>query len=134
MAIVSRLASLLGVFVVFCTLLSVAVGIKLRVVHFNDVHGRIEAANRFQGRCTPEDKEARGCFGGFAKVAAVVKEKRAEGDDLIVLDAGDEFLGTVWSTVYMGNATAEILNQIGVDAFVSTLQSSAFCLYSWGFD
>lgn len=111
-------AGVSGFLCVFCSLLFVVGSVKIRILHLNDVHGRVEQASRFQGACDAEDKAERACFGGFAKVATVVKQKRAEGDDLLVLDAGDEFVGTTWTTVYRGNATAQILNKIGVNAYV----------------
>lgn len=104
--------------VVLCCGCRAAADTTLRIVHFNDVHARVEPAGKFQGVCPEEDLDAGKCYGGFAKVATIIKEKRAEGDDVLVLDAGDEFMGTIWNTVYKGEAAARILNSMKVDAMV----------------
>ncbi|CAD7700010.1 unnamed protein product [Ostreobium quekettii] len=89
--------------------------VSFRILHFNDVHGRVEPASRFQSPCSGEDLESGACFGGFAKIATVIKRERASGD-VLVLDAGDQFLGTIWTTVYMGKATSSFQNALEVDA------------------
>ena len=36
-----------------------------------------------------------------------------------MLDAGDQYLGTLYSSIYQGTEAAAFLNAVGVDAFVS---------------
>ncbi|CAD7700009.1 unnamed protein product [Ostreobium quekettii] len=48
-------------------------------------------------------------------MATVVRRERGKGD-VLVLDAGDEFMGTIWTSTYQGRATASFLSELGVDA------------------
>ncbi|MEO1790313.1 MAG: metallophosphoesterase, partial [Pseudomonadota bacterium] len=92
----------------------------LHVLHINDLHSRIEPINRFDSTCAAEDNEAGECFGGVARVATKINELRdalaAAGENVIVLDAGDQFQGSMMYTTYKGAVEAEFMNVIGFDA------------------
>ena len=92
----------------------------LHVLHINDLHSRIEPINRFDSTCSAEDNEAGECFGGVARVATKINELRdaltAAGENVIVLDAGDQFQGSMMYTTYKGAVEAEFMNVIGFDA------------------
>ncbi|EJN04588.1 bifunctional metallophosphatase/5'-nucleotidase [Phyllobacterium sp. YR531] len=92
----------------------------LNILHINDQHSRIEAINKFDSTCTPEETTKNECFGGIARVKAKIDERRAalskDGGNVIVLDAGDEFQGSLFYTTYKGDDTAEFVNAIGFDA------------------
>ncbi len=94
----------------------------LHVLHINDLHSRIEPINRFDSTCSAEDNEAGECFGGVARVHTKINELRdrivSEGGNVIVLDAGDQFQGSLMYTTYKGAAEAEFMNMIGFDAMV----------------
>ncbi|MEL6520394.1 MAG: multifunctional 2',3'-cyclic-nucleotide 2'-phosphodiesterase/5'-nucleotidase/3'-nucleotidase, partial [Pseudomonadota bacterium] len=83
----------------------------LHVLHINDLHSRIEPINRFDSTCNAEDDAAGECFGGVARVATKISELRdqlvADGENVIVLDAGDQFQGSLMYTTYKGTAEAE---------------------------
>jgi 5'-nucleotidase len=92
----------------------------LHVIHINDFHSRIEAINASDSTCSAEDAAENKCFGGIARVATKIKELRdqitAEGGNVIVLDAGDQFQGSLFYTSYKGAAEAEFMEKIGFDA------------------
>ena len=92
----------------------------LHVLHINDMHSRLEPINRFDSTCSAEDNQEGKCFGGAARVHTKVNELRdqisAEGGNVIVLDAGDQFQGSLMYTTYKGAAEAELMNGIGFDA------------------
>lgn len=92
----------------------------LHVIHINDLHSRIEAVNAFDSTCSAEDAAENKCFGGVARVATKINELRdkisAEGGNVIVLDAGDQFQGSLFYTTYKGAAEAEFMEAIGFDA------------------
>ncbi|MEL6204194.1 MAG: 5'-nucleotidase C-terminal domain-containing protein [Pseudomonadota bacterium] len=90
----------------------------LHILHVNDVHSRLEPINRFNSTCPPEDDAAGECFGGVARLKALIDAKRAEldGQNLLVLDAGDQFQGSLMYTTYKGAAEAEFAEAIGFDA------------------
>ncbi|MTD99666.1 multifunctional 2',3'-cyclic-nucleotide 2'-phosphodiesterase/5'-nucleotidase/3'-nucleotidase [Paracoccus sp. YIM 132242] len=92
----------------------------LHILHTNDLHSRIEAINEYDSTCDQEAKDAGECFGGVARVAAKVKELRdkirAEGGNVIVLDAGDQYQGSLFYTTYKGKDVVEFMTAIGYDA------------------
>jgi 5'-nucleotidase / UDP-sugar diphosphatase len=92
----------------------------LHVIHINDLHSRIEAVNAFDSTCSAEDAAENKCFGGIARVVTKIRELRdgitAEGGNVIVLDAGDQFQGSLFYTTYKGAAEAEFMEKIGFDA------------------
>ncbi|MCE5974855.1 5'-nucleotidase C-terminal domain-containing protein [Sinirhodobacter sp. WL0062] len=92
----------------------------LHVLHINDMHSRIEEINKYDSTCSAEDSAEGKCFGGVARVATKINELRnaikAEGGNVIVLDAGDQFQGSLFYTTYKGADTAEFMNKIGFDA------------------
>ncbi|MDV7270152.1 5'-nucleotidase C-terminal domain-containing protein [Thioclava sp. A2] len=92
----------------------------LHILHTNDLHSRIEPINKYDSTCSAEDDAEGKCFGGIARVATKVTELRdqirAEGGNVIVLDAGDQFQGSLFYTTYKGADTAEFMTAIGYDA------------------
>ena len=93
---------------------------RLTILHINDLHSRIEAINRFDSTCSTEEAVRGECFGGFARIAAKVAERRAalasEGRHSLILDAGDQFQGSLFYIEYKGRDSAELMNAIGFDA------------------
>jgi 5'-nucleotidase / UDP-sugar diphosphatase len=92
----------------------------LHVIHINDLHSRIEPVNRFDSTCSAEDAAESKCFGGVARVATKIRELRdglkAAGENVIVLDAGDQFQGSLFYSTYKGAVEAEMMMAIGFDA------------------
>ena len=90
----------------------------LHVIHINDLHSRIEPINAFDSTCSAEDNEAGECFGGYARVITKINELRSEldGQNVIVLDAGDQYQGSLMYTTYKGEVEAEFMEMIGFDA------------------
>jgi len=93
---------------------------RLTVLHTNDVHGRLEPANRFGAPCRPQDVAEGTCYGGTARLAAAVagirEEAAAAGSHVLLLDGGDQFQGTLFYTRYKGIAEARAMNLLGYDA------------------
>ena len=92
----------------------------LHILHTNDVHSRIEAINKYDSTCEAEAQAAGECFGGVARIASKVKELRdqikAEGGNVLVLDAGDQYQGSLFYTTYKGKDVTEFMTAIGYDA------------------
>jgi 5'-nucleotidase len=89
----------------------------LHVIHVNDLHSRIEPINRFDSTCSAEDNAEGSCFGGIARVITKINELREElaGENVILLDAGDQYQGSLMYTTYKGDVEAEFMEQIGFD-------------------
>jgi len=90
----------------------------LHVIHINDLHSRIESINRFDSNCNAESEAEGKCFGGVARVKTMfdqIREKLA-GENVIFVDAGDQFQGSLMYTTYKGAVEAEMMEKIGFDA------------------
>ncbi|NRG19541.1 5'-nucleotidase C-terminal domain-containing protein [Rhizobiales bacterium] len=92
----------------------------LTILHINDLHSRIEPINKYDATCSAEDDENGECYGGVARLKAKLDERRdALGDagkNVVTLDAGDQFQGSLFYSSYKGKAAAEFMNVIGFDA------------------
>ena len=49
----------------------------------------------------------------------MVKQIRNEVNNVLFLDGGDQFQGTLWFYVHRGKATAHFVNMLGYDVMVS---------------
>lgn len=81
---------------------------KLRIIHTNDHHARIEPVTGG----TPVAP----IHGGVSRRKVLIDAIRAEGGNQILLDAGDVFQGTLWFTQYLGQADLEFYNALGYEA------------------
>ncbi|MDN2565035.1 5'-nucleotidase C-terminal domain-containing protein [Aquibium sp. A9E412] len=90
----------------------------LNILHINDWHSRIESINKYDSTCSAEDEAEGACFGGAARLVTAVREQRQamDGDNLLFLNAGDNFQGSLFYTTYKGAVEAEFLNLMGTDA------------------
>ncbi len=88
----------------------------LTLLHTNDVHGRIVQFDGYGSTCGEEDAAEGKCFGGVARLATKIGEIRAEGGNVALVDAGDQFLGTLFYTQYRGQAAQRFMNRLGYQA------------------
>ncbi|WP_185984076.1 bifunctional metallophosphatase/5'-nucleotidase [Aureimonas mangrovi] len=90
---------------------------ELTIIHTNDVHDRFEPITSSGSTCSAEQLAEPGeCFGGIARLASAIAERRAASENPLVLDAGDWFQGTLFFVQYGGEVAAEMINTIGYDA------------------
>ncbi|KAK7872913.1 hypothetical protein R5R35_004233 [Gryllus longicercus] len=93
---------------------------QLRLLHTNDMHARFDETNAASGDCNEELRAKGKCYGGFARVARVVKDARKEAADggpaTLFLNAGDTYQGTVWFTVHKHRIVTAMLNRLAPDA------------------
>lgn len=94
-----------------------AADFKLTILHTNDIHSRIESINKYDSTCDAEGEAEGKCFGGVARIKAAVDARRAAlaGQNVLLLDAGDPFQGSLFYTTYKGAAEAEFMEAIGYD-------------------
>ena len=92
----------------------------LHILHINDFHSRVEPINSYDSTCDAETDAKGECFGGVARLASKINELRdqlkADGQNVVVLDAGDQYQGSLFYTTYKGTDTVEFMNAIGFDA------------------
>lgn len=91
---------------------------NVTILHTNDIHSRIESINKYDSTCNADGEAERKCFGGIARIKSAIDMQRSElsGQNILVLDAGDPFQGSLFYTTYKGAAEAEFMEAIGYDA------------------
>ena len=106
----------LGIFVAGTSI--VAADYDLTILHTNDIHSRIESINKYDSTCDAESETEGKCFGGVARIKTKMDElrKQMNNQNVLVLDAGDPFQGSLFYTTYKGEAEAEFMESIGYDA------------------
>ncbi|WP_152046414.1 bifunctional metallophosphatase/5'-nucleotidase [Aureimonas psammosilenae] len=107
------LASALAGTVLFSTPVSAE---DLTILHINDFHSRVEPINKTDSTCSAKDAEANACFGGIARLKTAIDQNRKDGTNVLLLDAGDEFQGSLFYTTYKGRDAAEFMNGLGFEA------------------
>ncbi|MEM9708196.1 MAG: bifunctional metallophosphatase/5'-nucleotidase [Pseudomonadota bacterium] len=95
---------------------SAAAEYKITVLHTNDFHDRFEPISRFNSTCSPDDNTEGKCFGGMARMVTAVEAAKARHDNFLLVDAGDQFQGTLFFQFYEGDVQAEMMNKLGYDA------------------
>ncbi|PIK41239.1 putative 5'-nucleotidase-like, partial [Apostichopus japonicus] len=113
----NRFVRLVLLCIVCCITLSQYVAaLEVALLHTNDVHSRFEQTDKDGGDCSTEEATNNECYGGVARRMTKIKELRAENQNTILLDGGDQFLGSAWFYHYQGAAAAYFMNLLGYDA------------------
>jgi 5'-nucleotidase len=89
---------------------------QLRILHTNDVHDRVESVTKYNNSCDAKGEADGKCFGGYARLATAARDARAQGGNVVLLDAGDQFQGSLFYTTYKGTLTAELMALAGYQA------------------
>ncbi|XP_070274250.1 5'-nucleotidase isoform X1 [Myotis yumanensis] len=84
----------------------------LTILHTNDVHSRLEQTSEDSSKCMHPSR----CVGGVARLYTQVQRLRSAEPHVLLLDAGDQYQGTIWFTVYKGAEVAHFMNALGYDA------------------
>ncbi len=91
---------------------------RLTILHINDLHSRHEAVDGRALACTAGSKPD--CFGGSARLAGAIFEEaeivKLAGREVLQLDAGDQFQGSLYYTAWKGEVEAAIANVFGTEA------------------
>ena len=78
-------------------------GLELTILHTNDVHAHYESwGDPIQG--------------GAARLATAISDVRSEGGNTLLLDAGDQFQGTLYYNVGGSTIVADVMNALAYDA------------------
>jgi len=90
---------------------------ELNILHINDFHSRIESINKFDSTCSAEEEGKKECFGGAARLKTAIDQRRdaLNGKNVLLLNAGDNFQGSLFYTTYKGAVEAEVLNEMKFD-------------------
>ncbi|MEP9389783.1 5'-nucleotidase C-terminal domain-containing protein [Mesorhizobium sp. KR9-304] len=90
----------------------------LTILHINDWHSRIESNNKYESTCSAEEETEGKCIGGAARLVTAIAAERnkLQGQNVLLLNGGDNFQGSLFYTTYKGKAEAEFLNLMKFDA------------------
>lgn len=90
----------------------------LNILHINDWHSRIESNNATESTCSEKEETEGKCIGGAARLVTAIADRRKalDGQNVLLLNGGDNFQGSLFYTTYKGAVEAEFLNQMKFDA------------------
>ncbi|HTY38281.1 MAG TPA: 5'-nucleotidase C-terminal domain-containing protein, partial [Bacteroidota bacterium] len=95
------------------SVLCVSVGLgqveTITLMHVNDSHSNLAPIG-------PRGSDLKGSLGGLARVATVVNEERLTNPNLLLLHAGDLFVGDMFFNKYFGVPELKTLQLLGFDA------------------
>jgi len=95
---------------------------SLTILHTNDFHARFQPISKYDNNCSEKNNLKGKCFGGSARLIEAIKNERTKitnqfvNTNSILVDGGDQFMGTLFYTYYKGKVTAEMMNRLGYDA------------------
>lgn len=98
-----------SVLLVLCAGITFAGGKTITIVHVNDTHSHLDAFG-------PKDCHLDGTIGGIAKAAYIFGSIRAAEDNVVLLHAGDAFVGDPFFNTYIGVPELKIMSSLGFDA------------------
>lgn len=90
--------------------------VTVNMLHINDHHSHLEPTTNtidFGAADGPVRVE----FGGFPRITAKMAELESQLDNVVKLHAGDAITGTLYYTVFRGEADAAMMNTVCFDAF-----------------
>ena len=87
-------------------------GLELLILHSNDTHSWLAGMDALGNACFDDA----GCTGGISRMAAAIRSAKARGDNVIALDAGDQFQGTLFYSVHKWPMLARIDEHLPYDA------------------
>lgn len=73
--------------------------LELILLHNNDIHARFDETSSTRTHCSDDDIRRNKCFGGFPRIATVVKQYRnayhnGNGLPVLYINTGDTYTGT----------------------------------------
>ncbi|HEV7346103.1 MAG TPA: bifunctional metallophosphatase/5'-nucleotidase [Devosia sp.] len=89
----------------------------LNILHINDFHSRFGPITSSDSNCDAETDAAGECFGGVARLKTALDNRRAEleGENVVFVDAGDQFQGSLFYTQYRSEIISEFANDLGIE-------------------
>lgn len=98
-------------------------GLKMVLLHANDMHSRFDETDTYCNECREDDSDRGLCYGGFARVAWVVEDERRKASDAglpsLFMVAGDTFQGTPYYSFFKWRPVVDFINQLQPDVMVN---------------
>ncbi|XP_067416836.1 5'-nucleotidase isoform X2 [Emydura macquarii macquarii] len=114
--LLGALSPWLGLAALLCQARAARAAFQLTLLHTNDVHARVEQTSRDSGKCLSSGRRPLDCYGGVARRYTKIREIRASHPNVLLLDAGDQYQGTVWFSYFKGREVVRFMNLLGYDA------------------
>ena len=86
--------------------------LSLTILHTNDTHSHIAGIDAYGNACFDDE----GSRGGLSRIATAIHTAKAGNDNVIALDAGDQFQGTLFYSVNKWPMLAELAQYMPYDA------------------
>lgn len=86
---------------------------QLEILHTNDTHSYMAGMDQYRNACLDPDSP---CVGGAGRLVAELRRLQAGRDNVLALDAGDRFQGTLLYTVNQWPMLADLDALLGYDA------------------
>lgn len=87
-------------------------GLELVLIHTNDTHAHVAGLDQ-RGNAGFDPFS---CAGGYGRVASFILERRAGADNVLALDAGDFFQGSLYYSVFKDAVLREVVPRVPYDA------------------
>ena len=84
----------------------------LSILHTNDIHSHYAPFNNDGSACKDGDV----CLGGSARLKTKIDELRSSEPNPILLDAGDQFQGTLYYKLFKADIVTRTMNSMGYQA------------------
>lgn len=81
----------------------------LTILHVNDTHSTLSPLG-------PRTNDMQGTQGGIARAASVIGEARMSDPNVLVLHAGDVFIGDLFFNKFFGVPEFQLMKELGFDA------------------
>ncbi len=95
-----------------------AIAHRLTILHMNDFHSRHEPVDARALTCKPGARPD--CLGGVARLASALLAERAAaeaaGRAVLLVDAGDQFQGSLYYTAWHGEVELAVMHALGTEA------------------
>ncbi|OAD55321.1 Protein 5NUC [Eufriesea mexicana] len=122
--------------------------LTIRIVHTNDMHSRFEQTSKLSSPCSQKEAAEKKCYGGFARLATLIREARKSPIPCLFLNAGDTYQGSIWYNVFKWTVVAKFMNILapnvtslgnhefdnGVDGLIPFIQNSTYPIVTCNLD
>ena len=82
-----------------------------------DIH-RFEQTSKLSSVCSAKEAKEKKCYGGFARLATLIRQARKSSVPCLFLNAGDTYQGSIWYNVYKWKIVAKLMNLLAPNATV----------------
>ncbi|XP_076763581.1 protein 5NUC isoform X2 [Xylocopa sonorina] len=112
------------------------------------MHSRFEQTSKLSSVCSQKEADEGRCYGGFPRIATLIRESRKSQVPCLFLNAGDTYQGSTWYSIYKWRIVSRFLNLLapnatslgnhefddGVDGLIPFIQNATFPIVTSNLD